>query len=160
MGQFFQWLRGRGLDGVKVEKLCSMRLKVAAKKMEDGIEETLTYCDFPSEHWTRIRTNNVIERLNRDIRRCNRVVGSFRDGNPALVLVRDRLRHVAGTQWGNKKYMGMKHLRKVLADTSVAGEFHSCQRLQINLHKTVGTINSLGQHYLKTFWLFRERIDG
>ena len=31
-----------------------------------AFEETLTYCDFPSEHWTRIRTNNVIERLNRD----------------------------------------------------------------------------------------------
>ena len=38
-----------------------MKLKEAAKKVEDGIEETLTYCDFPSEHWTRIRTNNVIE---------------------------------------------------------------------------------------------------
>ena len=42
-----------------------MKLKEAAKKVEDGIEETLTYCDFPSEHCTRIRTNNVIERLNR-----------------------------------------------------------------------------------------------
>ncbi len=40
-----------------VEGLCSMKLKEAAKKVEDGIEETLTYCDFPSEHWTRIRTN-------------------------------------------------------------------------------------------------------
>ena len=48
--------------------------------MEDGIEETLTYCDFPSEHWTRIRTNNVIERLNREIRRRTRVVGTFPDG--------------------------------------------------------------------------------
>ena len=28
-----------------------MKLKEAAKKVEDGIEETLTYCDFPSEHW-------------------------------------------------------------------------------------------------------------
>ena len=51
-----------------VEQLRSMKLKEAAKKVEDGIEETLTYCDFPSEHWTRIRTNNVIERLNREIR--------------------------------------------------------------------------------------------
>ena len=50
-----------------VEGLCSMKLKEAAKKVEDGIEETLTYCDFPSEHWTRIRTNNVIERLNQEI---------------------------------------------------------------------------------------------
>ena len=56
------------LDGTKakavVAELCAMKLKEAAKKVEDGIEETLTYCDFPSEHWTRIRTNNVIERLN------------------------------------------------------------------------------------------------
>ena len=52
-----------------VEELRSMKLKEAAKKVEDGIEETLTYWDFPSEHWTRIRTNNVIERLNREIRR-------------------------------------------------------------------------------------------
>ena len=52
-----------------VEGLCSMKLKEAAKKVEDGIEETLTYCDFPSEHWARIRTNNVIARLNQEIRR-------------------------------------------------------------------------------------------
>ena len=64
----------------------------------DGIEETLTYCDFPSEHWTRIRTNNVIERLNRKIRRRTRVVRTFPDGNSALMLVCARLRHVAGTQ--------------------------------------------------------------
>ena len=87
-----------------------MKLKEAAKKVEDGIEETLTYCGFPSEHWTRIRTNNVIERLTREIRRRTRVVGSFPDGNSALMLVCARLRHVAGTQWGNKKYMNMKHL--------------------------------------------------
>lgn len=37
------------------------------KKVEDSIEETLDYCDFPSRHWTRIRTNDVIERLNREI---------------------------------------------------------------------------------------------
>ena len=87
-----------------VAELRAMKLKEAAKKVEDGIEETLTYCDFPSEHWTRIRTNNVIERLNREIRRRTRVVGTFPDGNSALMLVCARLRHVAGTQWGNKKY--------------------------------------------------------
>ena len=79
------------------------------------------YCDFPSEHWTRIRTNNVIERLNREIRRRTRVVGSFPDGNSALMLVCARLRHVAGTQWGNKKYMNMKHLEAALEDASIAG---------------------------------------
>ena len=104
-----------------VEELRSMKLKEAAKKVEDSIEETLTYCDFPSEHWNRIRANNVIERLNREIRRRTRVVGCFPDGNSALMLVCARLRHVAGTQWGNKKYMNMKHLEVAPEDTSVAG---------------------------------------
>lgn len=100
-----------------VEERRSMKLKAAAKKLEDGIEETLTYCDFPSEHWTRICTNNVIERLNREIRRRTRVAGSFPDGNSALMLVCARLRHVASTQWGNKKYMNMKYMNmKYLED--------------------------------------------
>ena len=97
-----------------------MKLKEAARKVEEGVEETLTYFGFPSEHWTRIRTNNAIERLNREIRRRTRVVGCFPDGNSALMLVCARLRHVAGTQWGNKKYMNMRHL-KALDDACIAG---------------------------------------
>ena len=108
------------LAAIAVAELRAMKLKEAAKKVEDGIDETLTYCDFPSEHWTRIRTNNVIERLNREIRRRTRVVGTFPDGNSALMLVCARLRHVAGTQWGNKKYMNMKHLEAALDDASIA----------------------------------------
>lgn len=104
-----------------VEELRCMKLKEAAKKVEDDIEETLTYCDFLTEHWTRIRTNNVIERINREIRRRTRVVGSFLDGNCALMLVCVRLRHVAGTQWGNKKYMNMKHLGSAVEEVSFAG---------------------------------------
>jgi len=104
-----------------VAQLEAMKLKEAAKKIEDSVEETLTYMEFPYEHWTRLRTNNVIERLNREIRRRTRVVGSFPDGNSALMLVCARLRHVAGSQWGNKKYMNMKHLEAVANDTSIAG---------------------------------------
>ena len=81
-----------------------MKLKEATKKAENGIQETLAYCDFPSEHWARIRTNNVIERLNREIRRHIRAVGSFPDGNSALMLACARLRHVSGTQWGQEVY--------------------------------------------------------
>ncbi len=106
---------------IVIAELKNMKLKEAAKKVEEGIEETMTYYDFPSEHWTRIRTNNMIERLNREIRRRTRVVGCFPDGNSALMLVCARLRHVAGTQWGNKKYMNMKHLETSLEDTSIAG---------------------------------------
>ena len=105
------------------QKLREMKLKEAAKKVDDSIEETLTYMDFPDTHWLKIRTNNVIERLNREIRRRTRVVGTFPDGNSALMLVCARLRHVASTAWGTKRYMSMKPLDVPdgAASDSVAG---------------------------------------
>ena len=98
-----------------------MKLPEAAKKVETGIEETLTCCDFPSEHWTKIRANNIIERMDREIRRRTSVVGVFPDGNSALMLVCARLRHVAGTQWDRKKYLSMKHLKAIESDGILAG---------------------------------------
>jgi len=96
-----------------------MKLEKAAKILENGIEETLTYMDFPYEHWTRIRTNNTIERLNREVKRRTKVVGTFPDGDSALMLVCARLRHVAGTQWGSKRYMNMKRLEYMDINNSV-----------------------------------------
>lgn len=90
-----------------------MKLTSAAKKLEDEIEEPLTYMEFPSQHWTRIRTNNTIERLNREIKRRNRAIGAFPDGQSALMLVCARLRHVAGTQWDTKRYMNMEHQKEL-----------------------------------------------
>lgn len=63
-----------------ISKLREMKSNKAADKLENGLEETLTYIDFPSEHWPRIRTNNVIERVNREIKRRTRVIGTFPDG--------------------------------------------------------------------------------
>ena len=106
-------------------RLREMKLKEAAMKVEDSIEETLTCMDFPASHWTSIRTTDVLERLNHEIRRRTRVVGTFPDGNSALMLVCARLRHVAGTQWGNRKHMNMKHLEAALEDVFIAGGPHS-----------------------------------
>lgn len=103
-----------------VAKLQDMKLKEAAKKVEDSILETLTYMDFPPAHWTKLRSNNVIERLNREIRRRTRVVGTFPDGNSALMLVCARLRHVASKAWGTKLYMSMKHLEEMNKDRNLA----------------------------------------
>lgn len=94
-------------------KLREMKLASAAKKLEDGIDETLSYMDFPSQHWSRIRTNNTIEHLNREIKRRTKAIGAFPDGQSALMLVCARLRHVAGTQWGAKRYMNMDHLHEM-----------------------------------------------
>lgn len=102
-----------------VAKLRDMKLKEAAKKVEDSILETLTYMDFPQAHWTKLRSNNVIERLNREIRRRTRVVGTFPDGHSALMLVCARLRYVASKAWGTKMYMSMRHLEEMNKENSI-----------------------------------------
>ena len=91
-------------------KLDDMRLAAAAKCVRDGAAETLAYTRFPMRHWRRIRTNNAIERLNREIRRRTRVVGTFPDGNSALMLVTARLKCVADSEWGSRRYLDVSLL--------------------------------------------------
>lgn len=55
---------------------------------------------------------NMLERVNREVRRRTRVVGAFPDGQSALMLVSARLRHIAGTAWGVKRYMKMDVYRE------------------------------------------------
>ena len=98
-----------------VDKLRAMKLAKAAEMVENGIEETLSYYSLPPEHWRCLRTNNPLERLMREIRRRTRVVGAFPDGNSALMLVAARLRHVASTRWGSKRYLQMHRLAEVRA---------------------------------------------
>ena len=96
-----------------IAKLRKMRLQQAAQLVEEKIEETLTYYSFPSSHWRRIRTNNPLERIMREIRRRTNVVGAFPDGNSALMLVAARLRHISGTKWSHKRYINMDLLREM-----------------------------------------------
>lgn len=88
------------------------KLKEAASCLRDGIGETTTYLldDYPREHRRRIRTNNMIERLNREIRRRTRVVGSFPDGRSALMLVCARVRYVTSNEWSTRRYLDMSRL--------------------------------------------------
>ena len=92
------------------------RLKAAAGCLREGIGETTTYLlpEFPDGHRGRIRTNNMIERLNREIRRRTRVVGSFPDGNSALMLVCARIRYVTDNEWSTRRYLDMSRLDDTL----------------------------------------------
>ena len=82
------------------EKLRAMKLDRIASFVEPSVEETLSYMDFPYEHWSRLRTNNGLERIMKEIRRRTRVVGSFPDGYSAMMLVGARLRHISTMKWG------------------------------------------------------------
>ena len=87
-----------------------MKLKEAAKVVREVYLETLAYTRFPEEHWRRIRTNNAIERLNKEIRRRAKVVGAFPDGKSALMLVTARLKYVADSERGSRRYLDVSLL--------------------------------------------------
>jgi putative transposase len=103
-----------------IARLREMRLARAAEIAEQGVEETLAYYAFPEEHWRRIRTNNPLERIMREIRRRTRVVGAFPDGKSALSLAAARLRHIAGTRWSTKRYMNIDLLRRQTLELQTA----------------------------------------
>ena len=90
----------------------SRKLKAAANCLREGIGETTTYLlpEFPAEHRRRIRTNNMIERLNREIRRRTRVAGGFPDGRSALMLICARIRYAAASEWSTRRYLDMSRL--------------------------------------------------
>ena len=93
-------------------KLEEMKLPKAAKQIRETVHESLSYMDYPREHWRSIATNNPLERLMKEIRRRTRVVGSFPDGQSALMLAAARLRHISSTKWGTRRYMDMNRLRE------------------------------------------------
>ena len=103
-----------------IAELRRQRLTRAAELVETSVGETLTYYAFPDIHWQKIRTNNPLERIMKEIRRRTRVVGAFPDGQSCLNLAAARLRHIAGTQWSARKYMNMAPLYAEQTETAGA----------------------------------------
>lgn len=93
-----------------IVRLKAMRLSSAAELVEEKVHETLTYFAYASTHWRQIRTNNPLELIIREIRRRTSVVGAFPDGKSALMLAAARLRHIASTKWGTRRYLVMDPL--------------------------------------------------
>jgi len=93
-----------------IDVLRQARMGAAAELVQSGVQETLTYYAFPDIHWQKIRTNNPLERIMKEIRRRTRVVGAFPDGRSCLNLAAARLRYIAGTAWSTKRYMNMRPL--------------------------------------------------
>jgi transposase-like protein len=93
-----------------VEKLEAMKLPQAAQIVREGVTDPLTYMRFPREHRSRIRTNNPLERVMKEIRRRTQGLGAFPDSNSALMRVAARLRHGAAARWAAKRYMDLDRL--------------------------------------------------
>lgn len=88
------------------------KLKAAANRLREGVGETAACLlpGFPANHGIKLRTDNMVERLNKEIRRRTRVVGGFPDSDSALMLVCAGIRYVASRSWSDRQYMDMSRL--------------------------------------------------
>lgn len=57
-----------------------------------------------------IHISNMIERLNREMRRRTHLVGAFPDGKSALMLISARIRYVIDNDWSTRRYLNMSRL--------------------------------------------------
>ena len=96
------------------------KLTGAAEPVAESIDETLTFHAFPDSHRIKIRTDNPLERIMKEIRRRTGVVGASPDGRSCLNLAAARLRHIAGSKWSMRRYMNMTPLYAEQASTSGA----------------------------------------
>ncbi|MFA5332401.1 MAG: transposase [Methanoregula sp.] len=74
------------LSGV-TDKLECMGFQKAADTVELFMFDVGNYRDFPTKHWKRIRTTNMVERVNAEIKRRTKVVAAFPSGESLLRLI-------------------------------------------------------------------------
>lgn len=107
--------RGRGGSCENASVMVAIGVNGEGDREVIGCAETLACTASPMGHWVRIRTNDAIERLNREIRRRTRAAGTFPDGKSAIMLVTARLKHVAESEWGSRRYLDVSMLKEVEA---------------------------------------------
>jgi putative transposase len=96
----------RQLDlAVKKYRTSAPRL---AEWMEANVPEGLTAFALPSSHRRRLRTTNMLERINREIKRRTRVATLFPNEGSALRLVSAVLMEISEEWETNRKYVTME----------------------------------------------------
>lgn len=84
----------------------------AAKVLEDAGEDMLAFMHFPSAHWRKIHSTNLVERLNREIKRRTRVVSIFPNDKSLTHLVSGILERVY-LNWAGERYMSEDSMRQL-----------------------------------------------
>lgn len=87
----------------------------AARVLEEAEPDALAYLDFPPSHWKRLRTNNVQERANREIKRRSRVVQVF-PSVASLVRLAGAVMCEQDEAWSRSRYFSEARMRELYAE--------------------------------------------
>ena len=101
----------------------------AAAIMEEAEPDALAYLDFPRSHWKRLRTNNLQERTNREIKRRSRVVQVFPSAGSLLRLV-GAVMCDQDEEWSEARYFAAGKIAELYAERPEPAEIGEERRAQ------------------------------
>ena len=76
-------------------------------RSNDSSPDFLNYTAFPKAHGKRIRTTNVMERINKELKRRTKVVGAFPSEEALMILAGSILRDINEEWVTGKRYLSM-----------------------------------------------------
>ncbi len=91
-----------------IQELEREDLKRAASACERYIHDLYNYQSFPKKHWRRIRTTNILERVNKELKRRSRMVGAFPNDRSLIRLAVAMLIDINEEWLTGRKYLDME----------------------------------------------------
>jgi transposase-like protein len=98
----------------EVARLLQSRWPAAGQLLLAAEDDVLAYMAFPREHWTRLYSTNVLERLNREVKRRTDVVGVFPDVPAVYRLVGAVLLELDDEWEVERRFFSQESMHKLL----------------------------------------------
>jgi putative transposase len=123
--------------GHVLERLAPVAPKVCSL-LEEAEEDLIAFYHLPSEHWTKLRSTNPLERVNKEIGRRSDVVGIF-PNDASVIRLAGALLSEQNDEWlVQRRYLSVESMALILA----ARRFEESSLTQQQAEKEAAALNA------------------